>query len=308
MGAPFSGGQGSQQPVVPLPVWNPLTNPTFTADPGVEEGGYIEVLNYTNAILVASGVEFQSLDIPPLSRWVRQAGPVGIPTMSFITGPTMPGLITFLDRMQFNVYQPSDAKPTLVSGPLLSLPGVQVPTSSIQPGALPEGVTIGADDVGSSAPAEFLGQFCKIAAAQVGAAAAPDIMSLVDTILITLATAKLAIQAIYPSVPVANQLAIDIRVSGDTATRVGAVIRSDGFGQLNLGNGTPTGVANISHQSDGVHINVGADELVQDNSGITHSSVWDNGTGTIRSRREFEGTTDPSTYTTVNEGDVWDQV
>lgn len=33
--------------------------------------------------------------------------------------------------------------------------------------------------------------------------------------------------------------------------------------------------------------------------------VYDNALGTVRAIRIFIGTTDPSTYTTVNEGDIW---
>ena len=40
-------------------------------------------------------------------------------------------------------------------------------------------------------------------------------------------------------------------------------------------------------------------------SGPALMAVYDNGTGTVRTVRIFIGTTDPSTYTTVNEGDIW---
>jgi len=42
--------------------------------------------------------------------------------------------------------------------------------------------------------------------------------------------------------------------------------------------------------------------------GVSRSLVYDNGTATIRLVREFIGTTDPATYTTVNEGDRWRKV
>jgi hypothetical protein len=41
-------------------------------------------------------------------------------------------------------------------------------------------------------------------------------------------------------------------------------------------------------------------------SGVAASfMVYDNAVGTLRAIRIFIGTTDPSTYTTVNEGDIW---
>lgn len=48
--------------------------------------------------------------------------------------------------------------------------------------------------------------------------------------------------------------------------------------------------------------------MTQDSIGTTGIGVLDNGTATYRIVRKYIGTTDPSTYATMNEGDEWDAV
>lgn len=104
----------------------------------------------------------------------------------------------------------------------------------------------------------------------------------------------------YASAPAGTVRAFGANVSGDSTSRVAGYIRSDGYGQLRVGNSTNTW--NLYGQSDGIHFDT---NLFERTGGVDYNIPYISPTGaSTAGRRIFTGTTTPSS---PSEGDIWIQ-
>lgn len=235
---PYPAAVGTAGPSILLSTYSSIgISHTITEQMQQYTEDWLEILNFSDSVL--QPMWDVGPQLPPIPQGYAWAAPIpNSATKLATTILSQTSAQAFPQEMFIATYYTRQEiaqgfRPRI--GPLVP----SVPAASIGPGPLPEGVTIGADDV----TAETFKPGVIIPAAQVGVAA-PDAMSLNDVIIATLVNFAVGLLVIEPN----NALTSDIvvvagRISGDTHNRTTLYLdHTTGYGGVASGPGGATSV------------------------------------------------------------------